>query len=478
MPYTSDSSMPLTQEPVPETQTAYTSDASLPIPQPETGTPYVPPSDLPFPVEPTSETQTSSVYPEAYEAKQLEHAKKCRIRRERRKAHSGHQYSSTDQASKEQLPPVEETSSLPAVSEPAELPPTTYEQTPPPTEYQVPVQESQPAPADQPAPVQQPVPADQPAPVEHPVPENKPAPVEQPVPENKPAPVNPGDPSGYIGFLPGGSITAEKTNEQPPSSSPSSSSSAMASSTSAPAASVSVTVTSSTTAAATPSSSPSPSSDTKATGASDTFAPPAGMSSVLDTGVGGIQKDVAGAETMKEGIAKGIKAVLPNDDSAVSLAIASACGETSMGQNMPTEAEQASDKVQKLGTIAQEFGPMRMSRDMLQRLNYSEAQMAELNSKTPQGNFLAGESFAKGLVEYGFEGFMIFHRLGMTGYDQYLKGAMTDASKKDSDNFITKYQSLQVTIESQNLKTGNDIAYFKIESAPHQTVGAGPLEAQ
>jgi hypothetical protein len=184
---------------------------------------------------------------------------------------------------------------------------------------------------------------------------------------------------------------------------------------------------------------------------------------------------------MKDGIAKGIKSVLPNDDSAVSLAIASACGETSMGQNMPTEAEQASDKVKKLGTIAQEFGPMRMSRDMLQRLKYSESQMSELNTKSAQGNFLAGESFAKALVEYGFEGFMVFHRLGMTGYDQYLKGGMTgmtETSKKDSQNFITKYQSLQVTIESKNLTTGNDIAYFKIEAAPHQTVGAGPIEHQ
>ena len=207
---------------------------------------------------------------------------------------------------------------------------------------------------------------------------------------------------------------------------------------------------------------------------SSQFAPPPGTKSVEERGIGGIQTVQNGAQ-LKADIAAGVNAVLPGDTAAQALAIASACGETGMGKDMPTEQNQKD--IGKLGTTSQEIGPMRMSRDMLSRLGYSEEQMASMN--TVNGFKLAGESYAKGLKKWGPDGFQVFQRGGATAYENFIKvGGIQGLQGKEKEsivNFNDRYQSMQYTVMTLGID-GDKVPYLNAGQIT-QTYGTGSLEA-
>lgn len=149
----------------------------------------------------------------------------------------------------------------------------------------------------------------------------------------------------------------------------------------------------------------------------------------------GVDKSAGGSQKMK------------------ALVQAMASYETSFATNMPTEANQRS--IHKFGTAAQEMGPMRMSRQLLSDLGYSEADMARMNSLSYDGVVMAAQAVVKGIKAYGYNDFMQYQRGGITRFSRARAGILTEKEKKDTASLVTGYQQVQKAILDRNLVSSN-----------------------
>lgn len=157
--------------------------------------------------------------------------------------------------------------------------------------------------------------------------------------------------------------------------------------------------------------------------------------------------DVTELVDRRRQVEQGVRAVV-NDDAAVALAQAAASLESSFGKNMPTPAEQA--RRGKRDKMLEEFGPMRMNRDMMLELGYTEDDFVKMNDVN-KGWRISAEAFARALKHYKLTEFMIFHRGGRQRFNDWLDKKLTPEDKSDSQEFNEAYYTTQATVLKQKL---------------------------
>lgn len=154
-------------------------------------------------------------------------------------------------------------------------------------------------------------------------------------------------------------------------------------------------------------------------------------------------------------IRRGIK-----DSNIVTFTFAAASLETENGQKLPGPENWHKFKRNpdgSLNPLAFDYGPFRMSRDMLTRPNmgYTEADIQKINSGTLEGATLAAEAFEKGINVYGkttdgnpdLQTFMAFLRGGSTHYDNYLSGKEEPDQIRGRINLWKAYAQIQAEFE-------------------------------
>ena len=165
------------------------------------------------------------------------------------------------------------------------------------------------------------------------------------------------------------------------------------------------------------------------------------------------------AAATKKAINDGVASVLGQDKYAQALAQGAASLETGFGNDMPTEQDQRAHG--KLNTDRQEFGPMRVNRNLLRGLGYQESQMWKMNEYSYQGRKLAAEAFAKALKTYGLNNFMHYQRGGESRYQRAKAGTLWGGEAEDTAKLLHTYQQNQVTLLNNDLykQNSNQVAW-------------------
>ena len=151
----------------------------------------------------------------------------------------------------------------------------------------------------------------------------------------------------------------------------------------------------------------------------------------------------------KQAVNEGMRRIFGDNQGAMSLAQGAFSFESSFGTFWPTEKNQR--EIGKHRTMMEEIGPMRMNRQMLQDMGYSDADMQRMNQINPESIKYATEVFAKAIKGYGVQGFFHFHRGGLGRYRKFIQGQLSDQDRKDTFEFQDAYQRLQRSFLSKGI---------------------------
>lgn len=190
---------------------------------------------------------------------------------------------------------------------------------------------------------------------------------------------------------------------------------------------------------------------------------PSDVPTVQDLGIGGVG-DVAGDfSSRKEAINEGVASVVGDNNRDLRALYHAAAGyETSFGQNFPTEEDQR--EAGKLGKDSQEIGLARINVEMLNDLGYSQNDIQTMNSQTPQGDELNAEAFARAVEKYGPDGFFHYHRGGITRYNNFLNGNLSDDEKRDTEEFRRHYEAAANQVKQDNLDSPDSQGFAFVSS--------------
>lgn len=145
---------------------------------------------------------------------------------------------------------------------------------------------------------------------------------------------------------------------------------------------------------------------------------------------------------LKRAIMAGTNEIFAGDDTMVALAQASASIETSFCQRL-SRGEKSGD--------ANDVSCFRMNTGMLKQLGYTQQQINGFNNNYLNSVQHTAKIFAEAVQHYGIDGFMNYHRGGVSRYNQYLSGTLSAKDAADTQSLLFAYQTVQQTILAYNL---------------------------
>ncbi|KAI3635563.1 hypothetical protein MIR68_006201 [Amoeboaphelidium protococcarum] len=148
---------------------------------------------------------------------------------------------------------------------------------------------------------------------------------------------------------------------------------------------------------------------------------PGSTQSASQAGTGGAMP-MPNSNAVKTAAQKGVQSEIQDPQQAqdaMALYLGAVGTETSGGQNMPNDADQAARG--KLGNDMEEIGPARIGRGLWKRMGYSEEEIQRIKAdgNGAYANEQSARVFAKGPQELGgMRNFMAYQRGGVTMYNQ------------------------------------------------------------
>ncbi|KAI3632128.1 hypothetical protein MIR68_009964 [Amoeboaphelidium protococcarum] len=148
---------------------------------------------------------------------------------------------------------------------------------------------------------------------------------------------------------------------------------------------------------------------------------PGSTQSASQAGTGGAMP-MPNSNAVKTAAQKGVQSEIQDPQQAqdaMALYLGAVGTETSGGQNMPNDADQA--RRGKLGNDMEEIGPARIGRGLWKRMGYSEEEIQRIKAdgNGAYANEQSARVFAKGPQELGgMRNFMAYQRGGVTMYNQ------------------------------------------------------------